>query len=69
MKDVKEKLLSTRLAALFLFGCLGFNAPLLRLVARDVRVAGLPLTWIYLFGFWTVLIGLLAMLVRPPRGE
>jgi hypothetical protein len=66
---MKEKLLSTRLVALFLLGCLGFNAPPLRLVARDVWVAGLPLTWIYLFGFWTLLIGLLAALVRPPRGE
>jgi hypothetical protein len=66
---IHERLLSARLVALFLLGCLGFGAPLLRLASRDLQVAGLPLTWVYLFGVWALLIGLLAVLVRPPRGE
>jgi hypothetical protein len=64
-----ERLRPARLAALFLLGCLGFNTPPLRLVSRDVQVAGLPLTWVYLFGVWTLLIALLAMALRPPRRE
>jgi hypothetical protein len=64
-----ERLRPARLVALFLLGWLGFNTPLLRLASRDVWVAGLPLTWIYLFGVWTLLIALLAMALRPPRRE
>jgi hypothetical protein len=64
-----ERLRSARLVALFLLGWLGFNTPPLRLVSRDVWVAGLPLTWVYLFSVWTLLIALLAVTVRPPRGE
>ena len=66
---IHERLLSARLVAIFLLGCLGFNAPPLRLASRDLQIAGLPLTWVYLFGVWTLLIGLVAVLIRPPRGE
>jgi len=65
----QERLRPSRLVALFLLGWLGFNTPPLRLASRDVWVAGLPLTWIYLFGVWTLLIALLAMTLRPPRRE
>jgi hypothetical protein len=64
-----ERLRPARLVALFLLGWLGFNTPPLRLVSRDVWVVGLPLTWVYLFGVWTLLIALLAMALRPPRRE
>lgn len=64
-----ERLLSTRLVALFLLGWLGFNAPPLRTASRDLWLGGLPLTWIYLFAVWGLLIALLAVMVRPPRGE
>ena len=64
-----ERLRPARLVALFLLGWLGFNTPPLRLVSRDAWVAGLPLTWVYLFGVWTLLIALLAMALRPPRRE
>lgn len=66
---IQERLLSARLVALFLLGCLGFNAPPLRLASRDLQIAGLPLTWVYLFGVWALLIAGVAMLLRPPRGE
>ena len=66
---IHERLLSARLVAIFLLGCLGFNAPPLRLASRDLQIAGLPLTWVYLFGVWTLLIGLVAVVIRPPRGE
>jgi hypothetical protein len=64
-----QRLLAARLATLFLLGCLGFNAPPLRLVSREAWVMGLPLVWIYLFGVWALLIAMLALVVRPPRGE
>jgi hypothetical protein len=64
-----ERLRSARLVALFLLGWMGFNTPPLRLVSRDVWVAGLPLLWVYLFSVWTLLIALVAVTVRPPRGE
>jgi len=64
-----ERLRPARLVAIFLLGWLGFNTPPLRLVSRDAWIAGLPLTWVYLFGVWTLLIALLAMALRPPRRE
>jgi hypothetical protein len=64
-----ERLRPARLVVLFLLGWLGFNTPLLRLASRGAWVAGLPLTWVYLFGVWTLLIALLAVTLRPPRRE
>jgi hypothetical protein len=64
-----ERLRPARLAAIFLLGWLGFNSPPLRLVSRDAWIAGLPLTWVYLFGVWTLLIGLVALALRPPHRE
>jgi hypothetical protein len=65
----RERLLAARLAALFLLGWLGFNTPPLRLASRDVWVLGLPLPWLYLLSVWTLLIALVAVMMRPPRGE
>ena len=64
-----ERLRSARLAVLFLLGGLGFNTPILRIASRDAWVAGLPLTWIYLFGVWTLLIVAIALTIRRRRGE
>ena len=64
-----ERLRPARLAAIFLLGWLGFNTPPLRLVSRDAWIAGLPLTWIYLFGVWTLLIGLVALALRSSQRE
>ncbi len=63
-----ERLRSARLVALFLLGCLGFTAPLLRLASGERWLAGLPFTWVYLYGLWALLILLIAVVVRP-RGE
>ena len=60
-----------RLIALFLFGCLAMNPPLLSLFGTDTLVAGIPLLFFYLFAVWAVLIALLALVIeggrRPPR--
>ncbi len=53
-----------RLAALFLFGVLLFNYPLLQLFARDGMVLGIPLLYCYVFGAWAAFIGLMALAVE-----
>ena len=56
-----------RLIALFLFGCLLFNYPLLYLFNIDQRLFGVPLLYIYVFAAWGLLIALTAAVVgrRP----
>lgn len=64
---LEERSRSARLVTLFLLGWVGWNAPPLRVVSTPAMVAGMPLTWAYLFGLWAILIGLLALAVRAPR--
>ena len=56
-----------RLVALFLLGCVLLNYPILSLVNRETLVFGLPLLYVYIFGFWCLLIALtaLATFFRP----
>ena len=54
------RLTAQRLVALFLFGCLLFNFPLLAVFNRDVDVFGIPLLYAYIFGAWLLLIALVA---------
>lgn len=57
-----------RLAAIFLMGCVLLNYPILFLFARRGDVAGLPPLFAYVFGAWSLLIGLMALVVeRPPE--
>lgn len=54
------RLTAQRLVALFLFGCLLFNFPLLAVFNRDADLFGLPLLHAYLFGAWFLMIVLVA---------
>ncbi len=56
-----------RLIAVFLFGCLLFNYPLLYLFNIDQRLFGVPLLYYYVFAAWGLLIALMAAVVgrRP----
>ncbi len=56
-----------RLVATFLLGCVLLNYPVLFLFARRVTVAGIPLVYVYLFGVWTLLIGILALVIERNR--
>ncbi len=56
-----------RLAAVFLMGCLLLNYPILSLFARPGGVAGIPLLYAYLFGVWTLMIVLMAVIVERMR--
>jgi len=56
-----------RLVATFMLGCVLLNYPVLFLFARKVAVAGIPLVYVYLFGVWTLLIALLALVIERMR--
>ena len=53
-----------RLAALFLVGVLLLFSPLAALVDRQGDRLGIPAPFLYLFGAWTLLIGLAAWIVE-----
>ncbi len=53
-----------RLVATFLLGAVLLNYPILALFARPVSLGGIPLLYLYAFGGWTLLIGLMALAVE-----
>jgi hypothetical protein len=59
-KDLVEQ----RLMALFAAGCLLFNFPLLALFNVRGTVLGVPVVYAYLFGAWTLLIALVAIIME-----
>ena len=46
--------------AIFLFGLLAFSPPILSVFGADVFVFESPLLYLYLFGAWGLIIGLVA---------
>jgi hypothetical protein len=54
-----------RLVALCLLGLLLFNYPLLALFNVPETVLGVPVLYAYIFAAWALLIGLMALAVRP----
>lgn len=55
---------TTRLIGLFLLGYLLFNHPLISLFNRPSLVWGIPLLYAYLFGAWTLIIILMALIAK-----
>lgn len=53
-----------RLVALFLFGCLLFNYPVLSLFTGDARILGIPLIYVYVFAAWAAIIIVMALTVE-----
>ncbi len=60
-----ELMISRRLFALFLFGCLLFNYPILSLFNLELFLFGIPLLYLYMFAAWTVLIVMIVLVMRP----
>jgi hypothetical protein len=56
--------LGLRLAAVAVLGFLLFAPPLLSLFDHKARVLGVPVLWVYLFGAWAVVIGLVGVINR-----
>lgn len=57
-----------RLAAIFMMGCILLNYPILSLFGGHREIAGIPLLYAYTFGAWTLLIGLMVLVIERPRG-
>ena len=65
---VRPSVKGQRLVALFLLGCLLFNYPLLNLFSYGGEIFGIPLLYVYIFGVWALLIGVMALVVEM-RGD
>ena len=67
----RDSKISKRLIGLFLLGCVLFNYPLLSLFNLDKIVFGIPLLYGYIFGTWSLLIGICVLVtrVRPDHSE
>lgn len=53
-----------RLIALFLFGLIAFNPPLLRVFGAGDTLFGLPLLYVYVLGAWSAVVALAAVLLE-----
>ena len=62
-KDTKGQ----RLIALFIFGCLLFNYPVLSLFNVVAAVFGVPVLYAYIFAAWALMVGLMAWVVEARR--
>jgi hypothetical protein len=56
-----------RLIALFIFGCLLFNYPVLSLFNVAAVFFGVPVLYAYIFVAWALLVGLMALVVEARR--
>lgn len=58
---------TSRLIGLFLLGYLLFNRPLICLFNLPNLILGIPLLYAYIFGVWTLLIILAALIVANDK--
>jgi len=63
----RSEIRGQRLASLFLLGCLVFNYPILSLFNRPGEILGVPVLYVYVFGAWGLLIGLMAFVIEHRR--
>ena len=56
-----------RLVALFIFGCLLFNYPVLSLFNVTAEAFGVPVLYAYIFAAWALLVALMAYVVEARR--
>ena len=64
---MRDEARGRRLIAVFLFGVLLFNFPVLRIVDSLPGPGGLPLTIVYLFAAWALIIVMLWRIGGRPR--
>jgi len=60
---------SDRNRAVFAAGVLAFTVPVLALFNVEATVFGVPVLYLYLFGAWGALIGLMALTARRAAGD
>lgn len=61
---IKATLTGQRLAALFLFGWVLVSSPVLSLFDVERSWSGVPVLYLYVFGVWAALIGLVAWIIE-----
>lgn len=64
---IRPGIKAQRLLALSLLGVLLFNYPLLHLFAGSSEVWGVPTLYVFVFGMWALLIGLMALVVEQSK--
>ena len=57
----RDETRTQRFVALFIFGCLLFNYPVLSLFNAAADAFGIPLLYAYIFVAWGILVALLAL--------
>jgi hypothetical protein len=65
----RSKAVRDKLAAAFLLGVGLFTPPLLLLFMSESRVGGIPLLYLYVFGAWIGLTGVLALISEMGEGD
>jgi len=60
----RQRLTGSRLAAIFLLGCVLLNYPVLFLIDDQAGVFGVPLVYAYVFAAWAGLIALMALVIE-----
>ncbi len=63
----RDSKINKRLVALFLFGFVLLNYPILSLFNLEILIFGLPLLYVYIFGIWCLLIGLTTLVTCAVR--
>jgi hypothetical protein len=58
-----------RLVAVFLLGCVLFNYPVIALFNKTGELFDIPLLYLFLFGAWALLIGLMAWVIEHRRNR
>lgn len=61
---IKATLTGQRLVALFLFGWVIVNYPVLAIFDVQASVADIPVLYLYVFGVWAALIALMAWVIE-----
>ena len=68
LRPIEKRLNRQRLVALFLFGCMLFNYPVLAVLNTGDNWFGVPTLYAWLMGAWLAFIALLAW-VAEGRGD
>jgi hypothetical protein len=70
MREPRDDTVTPRLIAVAALGVVLIVPPLLSGFDKDRLVFGVPLLWLYLFGSWALVVGLVAFVAsRSGRGD
>jgi hypothetical protein len=64
---IRSGMKGQRFVAVFLFGCVAFNYPLLYLFNTRSDLFGVPLLYVYIFFAWAIVVLMLALVAERSR--